>query len=853
MSSSRATRSSTARAGSSTTTSSNRPSTSSARTRRSTTPTRDRPAPASARLSTSSSFQDAATAIQNSSPDSFVRVNNDDQPAHDQRPAHIGDVSSPSSTSNEDPNANNVPPPALDQEQILAVITALRDRLTATETQLTNAIRHTNQLRDANERLEQHINRLETRQEEQEANPQHDDSSSSSSSASVPPNPAPPDTALILQQLVNAQRETNRLQEQVRQDNLLSRLRSTSIKFPSLKLLDQTSISTWYDLVIPLLKKPKYNSFYDPTIQDIVADGSFDADLNSALYDQLVQPASPTVKEYILSKPALQGDGIALLQDLLFTFNRPWTSRERDRHQAAWLTIRQNRNESIQFFNRCLKERKKLVTHGVPCSDDDLRLRFLMGLPAHFTAIQEQADDLPRSWKVRNIHQLPLVAQSFLDNKLDIRNLHRDHKGQDRTTPQPQSQPQQQRNSSNPTPSSITPEVQARRDAVYNAIMAGSFDLCSFLRDTPPGQCVYHFGAHPGGTSACTAIRKLFTRAAERGVHNIPLDTQLSQSYCQPTRPSPRPSPRPQATPAPPAQPQRVQQLQQPAQQPAAHITRAETPAASLQEISVDELHSTVDSLLQDDFASNISSNNHSSSQSIPYSCSLTSVSINYCDSNYNESHTKLLIDSGATHTLITNKSLFTSLQQWSDPSAQVTLADGATQTPILGSGTISAFVHSGHRITLHNCLYVPSLSTSLLSTKDFSRTKGHSVHTKLAKTIISFPFVSLYSDDSADSKLIHINLFHYNPLRSQVSANTTESSPPQQSPHHVTPEVPNPQDPDSLPSPPPPPPTIPPHWLKPKLAVTYRDKQGISHRGVLSQLSAHKHSLIIKKSRRQS
>ena len=145
-----------------------------------------------------------------------------------------------------------------------------------------------------------------------------------------------------------------------------------------------------------------------------------------------------------------------------------------------------------------------------------------MGLPAHFTAIQEQADGLPRSWKVRNIHQLPLVAQSFLDNKLDIRNLHRDHKGQDRTTPQPQSQPQQQRNSSIPTPSSITPEVQARRDAVYNAIMAGSFDLCSFLRDTPPGQCVYHFGAHPGGTSACTAIRKLFTRAAERGVHNIP-------------------------------------------------------------------------------------------------------------------------------------------------------------------------------------------------------------------------------------------------------------------------------------------------------------------------------------------
>ena len=107
----------------------------------------------------------------------------------------------------------------------MAVITDLRDRLTATENQPFTAIRHTNQLCDANERLKGYIARLEAPQEDQDTNPQNDDSSSSSSSASAPPNPAPPKPALILQQLVNAQRETNRLQEQARQDEQLSRIR----------------------------------------------------------------------------------------------------------------------------------------------------------------------------------------------------------------------------------------------------------------------------------------------------------------------------------------------------------------------------------------------------------------------------------------------------------------------------------------------------------------------------------------------------------------------------------------------------------------------------------------------------
>ena len=224
------------------------------------------------------------------------------------------------------------------------------------------------------------------------------------------------------------------------------------------------------------------------------------------------------------------------------------------------------------------------------------------------------------------------------------------------------------------------------------------------------------------------------------------------------------------------------------------------------------------------------------------------------CDSNYNDSYTKLLIDSGASYSLITNKSLFTTFTPWHNTPHQVTLADGKTQTPILGSGSISAFIHTGHHITMHNCLYAPSLSTSLLSSKDFSRNKGHSIHTANAKTVITFPLFSIYTDDKPNSNLIYLNLFHSNPtahnIEFQENPNEPPSSPdstqpsisePNQPPsiQHKTIDPPtplsfsdNPQDPDFLLSQPKPSPKILPHWLKPKTNVAFRDKNGIIHRG---------------------
>lgn len=388
------------------------------------------------------------------------------------------------------------------QKQILQIINGHQDPLSATEQQLASAVRQTNQLRDTNAQLERHI-------EDLEANAQQQDSSDSSSASSAATHQAPPvppiinpDTNALIQHLVDAQRQSNLLQEQGRQEELRARLRSVPVKFPSLKTLEQHAISTWYDSILPHLKKPKYSSFYDQTIGNVVPNGNFDPELNSILYDELMSPLAAPVKEYINSKPNLHGNGIVLLQDLLTTFNRPWTTLEKERHQIKWITLRQNRNESLQdFFNRCVAERKKSVAHGIPCSDLDLRHRFIMGLPAQFTSVQEQADDLPLKWRVNNIHQLPIVAQEFLDNKTSIRALHR--KNKDTSTPSGNQTNSNNNNvprqSQNNGPPNVSPAVQARRDDVYNSIMAGTFNVCSYLPHTPQGQCIYHFNAHPGG------------------------------------------------------------------------------------------------------------------------------------------------------------------------------------------------------------------------------------------------------------------------------------------------------------------------------------------------------------------
>ena len=112
------------------------------------------------------------------------------------------------------------------------------------------------------------------------------------------------------------------------------------------------------------------------------------------------------------------------------------------------------------------------------------------------------------------------------------------------------------------------------------------------------------------------------------------------------------------------------------------------------------------------------SHNNDTNNQSLVYLCTNTTVEINHnskSTTNNNQDRFKILIDSGASHTLINNPHLCKKIQQWSSPH-HVALADGITTTPIIGEATIQGYTNNRTKIVIPNCLLVPSLSHSLLA-----------------------------------------------------------------------------------------------------------------------------------------
>lgn len=92
--------------------------------------------------------------------------------------------------------------------------------------------------------------------------------------------------------------------------------------------------------------------------------------------------------------------------------------------------------------------------------------------------------------------------------------------------------------------------TQQRQNSIYADIMAGNFNIQSYTNQVPNGACNYHGNTHPGGTAACTAIRRIITKAAGHGVTNIPLESQLGTASNTPTNnisPPPMTSVPPQA------------------------------------------------------------------------------------------------------------------------------------------------------------------------------------------------------------------------------------------------------------------------------------------------------------------
>ena len=238
-----------------------------------------------------------------------------------------------------------------------------------------------------------------------------------------------------------------------------------------------------------------------------------------------------------------------------------------------------------------------------------------------------------------------------------------------------------------------------------------------------------------------------------------------------------------------------------------------------------------------------------------------------------------MLIDSGASHTMVTNKNLLADFQPWTD-SHFVTLADGHTKTPIIGQGTLHATSSNGSIISIPNCLYVPALSKSLLATKAFSLLPHHSISTIDGTTTINFPSFSLTTDDSYHEPLIYIKLYEIpsqhsashltrdqehtlptpptnslDPHPELISTDTittnSQTDTQKENPMHTDNSQIIPEDIHNTLNKMDISPTIP-TWLRAKLKVSFKDNNGVIHRGVLSQTSLHRWTLILRKSKRQ-
>ena len=784
-------------------------------------------------------------------------------------------------------NTSQPHPPALSNAEILRTLQSLQSQVTMFQLRHQEQLETINNLRETNRDLQEEL------QEERRRPVDRDDSSTSTTTND--------DTTMLIRQLIAAQQQNNVLLAQARLDDQRARIESTPAKFPSLKCLSQDSIDSWFPKVISIISGEKYNVFYDAISSSIVADGSTHPSLNSKLFFEILQALSPALQDYIHSK-GIANDGIAALHDLTQNFQRPWTQGEKDKHQSKWMDLRLKPNEEIlDFFARCIKVRNTSLSHGIPCTENDLRHRFLMGLPATFSSIQERADDLPANWQTATIHQLPGIAQTYLDNKINIRNMHRLTKIESNnantskiSNNQSNQQNLQQNNQQNvqrnyPAPTT-DPATSARQNAIYADIMAGTFNIQTYLSQVPTGACVYHSLAHPGGTMACSAIRRIYTKAAGRGSMSIPVDIQLARLYQnnqRPQQPHVPPAYPPQATTqvhhAPPPRPAPAPYAPQAAhttvtqshESTAAHTTApahaSTTSANSLQEISIDQLHELIAAATDDD--SPTTTNNNFNHQSPTYYCTHNNVVICNNVTTINEcTPHQILIDSGASHTLITCRSLFQTYSPW-DGTKVVTLADGVTTTPIQGTGTISATASNGKIITIPNCLYVPTLSSSLLATKAFSKLPGHGVTTTNGKTKISFPAFSFLSDDNFEDPLIfimvhpthvHANTTHIIPLDpdepNPITLPNDDTQSPTTSDPHTNPDFSTPVPPQSNT-----PNTIPddsmlrpkspsplPHWLRPRIKVSFKDKNGIVHRGVMEQRSQFQWTITIRKSKRQ-
>ena len=210
---------------------------------------------------------------------------------------------------------------------------------------------------------------------------------------------------------------------------------------------------------------------------------------------------------------------------------------------------------------------------------------------------------------------------------------------------------------------------------------------------------------------------------------------------------------------------------------------------------------------------------------------------------------------------MVNNIHLFQNIIPIQQYNKYVTLADGKSKTKVLGIGSISGTLSGGTTITINDCIYVPGLSDSLLSTKNCSRQQSFSIFTENAQTIIATPDQMSYSDDPTNDSLIDFYVTPNPTVANKVASNrnrnllsqhpctSSEELQPTSTTTAINPPISEEEKSDMIK----PKPTLP-HWFKSNSKVVFKTKNdSIFHRGVLSRKSPFLWTLTYKLSNRKT
>jgi len=513
-------------------------------------------------------------------------------------------------------------------------------------------------------------------------------------------------------------------------------------KFPKFQGKSKAEFKTWYDQVLAVLSSPPWNTvFANITTKALKHDDDISPTLSSKLFSALRLSMSHNAEKPMMTKKESWGKGLLYLSILRDTYKESLHRADLLRKESKFSNLFIKQHETVdEFAARCIELRDQLNEHGIPTSPEGFKTRFIMGLGPMFTDIQQvQEEDLPSRWKTTDIQALVQAANSYKDEKLAIRDrnrLYKDQNNKNKPNPNPNPNPNNTRNPQPPRQPKRHPfdlplnqddkqwidKNLDRQERIEYAIKNGTFDPMQFAWEVRPNKCLWHNSSHP--FTSCRIINNLLLRYPHQKCYKVHKIDKWQPYKEQDFHPLEGVPPRPTR--------------KTPSDQPSArHTTLPNTDdVPMLASNPLNDLAGTPDGFLND-------SNSYLNNKDVNnYRIHCKSVTLNTTNNSIlpvtaNKTAT-FIVDSAAFPHMMNDQKMFSSLTPWDNTITHVTLADGLSQAKIEGVETIDIRI-GNHTTTLHEVLFVPSLSDPLFSAKHHISTPGNYIHIENKTATVAF------------------------------------------------------------------------------------------------------------------